>query len=527
LSFGFNWAKDQMNGGYNTNARGSFTFTNRYSSQVGAPGTGSAVADFLLGYPSNSSRGLGSGFRNLRQDRYGAYFQDDWKATSNLTLNLGIRYEYFQPGYEKRDNLSGFDPQTGAIFLAGEDGYPRGLRDSFRKGFQPRVGFAYRIGGSNRLVVRGGYGIYLMALTTGPYTLASITNEPFFTLQSFFGDTIIPNLTLKNAFPEGKGVPSTALNSVQRDFGQPYLQHWNLTVEQELARNLTLELAYLGNKGTKLPHQMNINQPPAGPGSLQSKRPFPAFSTINSYNSAAKSAYHSLSIKSQKRLSGGLAFLASYTWAKLLATGGIQHPGDLGNAPTRNPLDLNAEKGRDYFDVRNRFSGSFVWLLPFGKGQKFGSHWSSVIEHMLGGWQVNGILSLQSGLPITPVLGFDNSNTGSLQDRPNVTRDPNNGPRTVQKWFDTGAFELPPQFSYGNSGKNIIDGPPIKSFDFSVFKNWNIVEKISLQFRAEFFNLTNTPQFNPPGTTFGTASFGVISSAGDPRQIQFGLKLIF
>ena len=527
LNFGFNIALDQVNGGINPNARGNFTFTNRYTTQINVANTGSAVADFLLGFPSTSARGLGVGFRNFRQNRYGAFVTDDWKVSPNLTLNLGFRYEYFQPGYELRNNMSGFDPVTGTIVLPETQGFPKGLREPYRKDFQPRFGFAYRIGGSNRTVLRSGYGVYFMPMTMNPTPFVNLQNEPFFTAESFFGDPIIPTLTLRNAFPAGLGVPATTLQTVQKDFRDPYLLQWNFSLEHELVRNLTLEVAYLGNRGNRLRNAQNINAPVAGPGVLQAKRPYPAFSTITSYNNIGSSSYHSLFIESQKRFSGDLSFLASYTWAKLLSTGGIQDPGDLGAAPIRNPLDPNAEKGRDYFDVRHRFVGSYVWLLPVGKGRKVGHDWSGITEQLLGGWQINGILTLQSGYPITPILGFDNSNTGLLQDRPNLTGDPNKGPRTVERWFDTGVFVLPAQFSYGNSGKNIIEGPPTNTFDFSLFKNWRLVESVSLQFRAEFFNITNTPPFNPPGTTFGTGAFGVISSAGDPRQVQFGLKIIF
>lgn len=527
LAVGFNIAFDQVNGGVNPSARGSFNFTNRYTGQIGSPATGSAVADFLLGYPSSSARGLGIGFRNFRQNRYGAYVNDDWKVANSLTLNLGLRYEYFQPGHELRNNLSSFNESTGQIIVAGQNGVPSGFREPYRKDFQPRVGFAYRILGSNKTVLRAGYGLFFMPLTMFPTPFMNLSNEPFFTQQSFFGDAVNPTLTLKNAFPTGQGIPSTALNSIQRDFRDPYMQQWNLTVERELMKNLNFEIAYLGNKGSRLRNALNINAPTAGPGVLQSKRRWPAFAGITSYMSASKSSYQSLSMKAQKRFSGGLSFVASYTWAKLLSTGGIQDPGDLGFAPVRNPYNLNAEKGRDYFDIRHRFSGSFVWALPIGKGRRVGGHWSGVLEQILGGWQTNGILMLQSGFPITPVLGFDNSNTGNFQDRPNVIGNPNNGPRTVERWFDTSVFVLPPAYSYGNAGTNIITGPPDERIDFSLFKIFKIREGTSIQFRTEFFNFTNTPAFNNPGTTFGTGAFGVITSAGEPRQIQFGLKIIF
>jgi hypothetical protein len=298
-------------------------------------------------------------------------------------------------------------------------------------------------------------------------------------------------------------------------------------VGRELASDLTLEVAYVGNRGFKLRNQQNINAPVAGPGVLQSKRPFPAFSTITSYENIGNSYYHSGYVKVDKRFAHGLTFTASYTLAKLLDTGGIVQPGDLNDALGRNPLRPNDERGRSYFDARHRFVGSYVWEIPVGQGKWVGTNWSGPLNQVLGNWQVNGILTLQTGLPITPVLATDNSNTGLFTDRPDRVGDPNTGPNTVSQWFNTAAFTTPPQYSYGNSGRNIIDGPPIKNFDLSLFKNFVVKEGLNVQFRSEFFNVLNHPNFDPPGTTFGTSSFGVISSAGDPRQIQFALKLLF
>jgi hypothetical protein len=299
-----------------------------------------------------------------------------------------------------------------------------------------------------------------------------------------------------------------------------------MAVEREIGYGITLELAYIGNKGNRLRQALETNAPPAGPGSVAARRPFPTYSTITTYANVARSEYNSLSIKAQKRFSGGLSFLSSYTWGKLYSTGGIQHPGDLGNSPVRDFRNLEAEWGRDYFDVRHRSVSSIVWMLPFGRDQRFGSNWPSVVHQLLGNWQVNAIINLQSGFPLTPTLGYDNSNDGRTADRPNVIGDPNNGPRTVQQWFNTSAFVAPPQFTYGDADKNIIEGPGTKTLDLSFFKHIP-VGKGSLQFRIETFNITNTVNFNQPGATFGTASFGVISGTGPARQTQLGLRYSF
>ncbi|HXN21697.1 MAG TPA: TonB-dependent receptor [Candidatus Dormibacteraeota bacterium] len=526
MSVGFSLAKEEVNGGYNPNVRGSFSYQPRYTAQIGVPSTGSAVADFVLGFPSSSVRGLGVGFRNLRQDRWGAYYHDDWKINSQLFVNLGIRWEYYQPGYEKRNRLSAFDRATGKIVIAGQNGVSRSFRESRYKDFQPRIGIAYHIPG-HKTVLRGGYGLFFSPLNMNMTPLGHLVNEPFFTLESFFGDPVTPTLTLANAFPTGLGVPSLSLETVQKDMDDGRLQTWNFTIEQELAPSLIMEVGYLGNRGTNLYTSGNINAPTAGPGSLVSKRPFPAFSTITEISSAARSRYDSLFVRATKQFRGGLSFNFSYTWSKLLSTGGIQDRGDQGVALRRNPLDLNAEYGRDIFDAQHRFVGSYVWVLPVGKGKRFGRDWSGPLQQALGDWQVNGIIVLQSGLPITPRLAFDNSNTGNGLDRPDVAKNPNNGPRTVEKWFDISAFVLPARYSYGNAGRNIIDGPPIKTVDLSLIKLFTLTERVQLQFRVEFFNLFNHPNFDPPSTTFGTGTFGVISGAADPRQVQFGLRIVF
>jgi hypothetical protein len=527
LSLGFDGEYDQVNGGYNPYARGYFSFTDNYTAQIGEPATtGSAIADFLLGYPSVSEVGLGIGFRHFRQKRYGMYVNDNWHATKNLTINAGLRWEHFGPAYELQNELSGFNQYTGQLVTAGTDGTPDGLRQDNWKDFEPRVAFAYAIGGSNKTVVRGGYSVAFMPLLVFPTPFSSLVNPPFFNLETFNGNSPIPNLTLTDAFPTGTGIPSTTLVSVDPHFKDPYLQFWNLAVEHEVA-SMLVTVGYLANHGTDLRNSQSINQPPAGPGAIDSRRPFPNFATITSYENIGMSNYESGYVKAEKHFSGGLGFLASYTYAKLLDTGGIVDPGDLSDTLGRNPLDPDAEYGRDYFDVRHRLVGSAVWELPVGKGQKLGDDWPGYLQQALGNWQVNGILTLQSGLPISPILGFDNSNTGNFQDRPDTVCNPNTGPRTIFEWFNTSCFALPAPYTYGDTGRNTIDGPPIKNLDISLFKNFVITETKSLQFRAEFFNSLNHPNFNPPGTTFGTPSFGVISSAADPRQIQFALKLLF
>jgi hypothetical protein len=527
LNAGVFVAYEQVNGGYNSFARGQFVFRTQYTSQIGSGSQGSAVADFLLGYPATSAVGLGTGFRNFRQKRTGLYVADSWRATSNLTVDLGLRWEYFGPGHELRDHLSGFDPQTGQIVIAGANGVPSGLRNAHNTDFQPRVGVAWRVRGSTKTVARAGYGLNFMPLLMFPFPFSMLVNTPFFTALSVVANPVTPNLTLANAFPAGLGSVSTSLRSINKNFADPYIQQWNFSVERELPFGAVLSVGYLGNHGVRLANDQNINPPYAGPGVIQDKRPFPAFSTITSFENIGASKYNAGFVKLERRFAGSFMLRASYTYSKLLDMGGINSDNDIGTTLPRNPLNPNAEYGRSTFDSRHRFVSNFVWRLPVGRGQALGRQWPAALDLVAGGWQANGIVTSQTGLPVTPFLSFDNSNTGLGQDQPDCIANPNNGPRTTAQWFNTAAFALPQRYTYGNCGRNIITGPGITNIDFSVFKIFRVTEKMNLQFRSEFFNLLNHPNFNQPGTTFGTASFGVITSALDPRIIQFALKLTF
>jgi hypothetical protein len=527
ISMGVTGALEQFNGGQNPNARGNFSFLDQYSDQVGQPKTGFALADFVMGFPATSAVGLGSGFRNWRQGKYGLYVQDDWKMLPRLTVNMGLRYEYTQPQYEVHNDVSGF--LNGQIVQLGVNGVPRGLRNPYRKDFEPRLGFSYSLDGNSQTVVRGAYGITFVPLQFLTPAFAMGNNPPNYVAETFVGSTPIPNLTLANGFPSGLGTTSTTLSTISTAFRDPYIQQWNLAVERKIAPDTILEITYLGTKGTRLAYTMNINASPAGPGNIQAKRPYPSYGAISSLNSFATTDYDSGVVKVQRRLNHSVTFLASYTFAKSLAMPDQSLVGDgASSVSVRNPLDPQADRGRDVFDIRHRVAASAVWDLPIGRGQLIGHNWPGYLEQTLGSWRFNAILNLMSGYPLTAALGYDNANTGdSTQDRPDVIGNPNNGPRKVNEWFNTAAFAAPPQYSYGSEGTNIINGPPQKQLDIALSRAWKLYEGVNLQFRGDFFDITNTPQFNQPGSTYGTSTFGVISSAGDPREIQFAAKIVF
>ena len=341
-------------------------------------------------------------------------------------------------------------------------------------------------------------------------------------------------MTLNNPFPANFpfALPKSAL-AVQRDMRTPYMQQWNLNVQRQLGRSRVLEIGYVGSKGTKLLTARDINQP--RPSAVSPNlRPNPFFDDIDIIESRANSNYHALQARLQQRLSSGLALLASYTYAKSIddASNFFTSAGDP-NFP-QDSANTRAERGRSNFDVRQRLSVSYTYDLPFGKGQRY-AHEDGFLSSLLSGWQTNGVVTLQTGRPFTVALlsDIDNSNTGrsnlgfGANDRPNVTADARLSTRTPDRWFNTSAFAFPAFGTFGNAGRNTLDGPGFQNVNASLVKNTRLAESVTLQLRAEAFNLFNHPNFNLPDNFLGSPTFGRILSAQSPRHLQFGVKLLF
>jgi hypothetical protein len=313
----------------------------------------------------------------------------------------------------------------------------------------------------------------------------------------------------------------------------PYVQHWNFNVQQRLGRSRSLELAYVGSKGTKLLSGLDINQP--YPSTRQPNlRPAPQFDDITQLQSRGDSSYHSFQARLQQRLASGLSLLSSYTWGKSLddASSFFSSAGDP-NFP-QDSHNVRAERGRSNFDVRHRLSVAYSYDLPFGRGHALAGH-HGWLTTALTGWQSYGILTFQTGRPFTVALlsDLDNSNTGrsilgfGANDRPNLLRNPALSNPAPERWFDTTAFATPPFGQFGNAGRNILDGPGLATVNLSLVKDTTVSESLTVQFRAESFNLLNRTNLDLPDIFVGSPTFGRISSAGPPRRIQFGLKLIF
>jgi hypothetical protein len=527
--------------------QGQWAFNGSNTQDPASPaGTGHPFADFLLGLPRSVVRAYPADTFGGYANYWHFYFQDDLKVNSRLSLNLGLRYEYspWLKGY--RGQVGAFDPTSSrpiiiasdseqvdldaqfagpaayalfqdAIQTSSQAGLPLAVTATDKKQFAPRLGFAWRPFGE-KTVVRGGYGIF--------YEAESSTDRvnnfmiPFKLDQTVFNDQAIPARTMADPFLGAALVNSAApsLNPAYAEASMGSDQHWNIGFQQELMANTVLEVDYVGNKGTHLSGTTAINNPPAGPGAIQSRRPYPRYGAISYMSQDVSSIYHALQAKLERRLSGGAWYVVSYTFSK-----NIQRA----NAPAVGQNTV-WERALTDFDIPHNLAVSFGYELPFGRGKRLLNNRGGLVNALFGGWQTQAILVVRSGRPFTPTIGADRANTGVGGQRPDRISSGKLDTPTPERWFDVSAFILPAQFAYGNSGANILREDRYKSLDFSIFKQFRITEGSKLQFRAEAFNLTNTPSFAIPSAAIDTSSAGrVTSTFSTPRQIQFALKYNF
>ncbi len=513
------------------NFSGQFTQDNPASSLV----SGNGLADMLLGLPNFSVISTLTYMGN-RQHVYGGFIQDDFKVSSALTLNLGLRYDYTGPAFESHDRQSNFDYSTGQIVVANRNGQSRGLVNADKLDFAPRLGFAYSPFADHKTVLRGGfYRAYnYQEIRTGdPLQLGY--NLPFFFEPSFVSDGITPVLTLNGP---NAGFPSldisqaklAGVTSNDARLHAPVFDGWNFNLERELPGQAAVEIAYVGSKGTHLQVLVDHNQDPTpGPGDVQSRRPYPQYGVFTAIENHGNSTFHSFQVKVTKRTSHGLSLLSAFTYGKSIN----DQPEICCSSPwPQNSYNLAAEKGLSDFDERRRWVTSFLYELPVGHGKRYLSN-SRYLDLALGGWNVNGILTFRSGFPFSPLMGYDPSNTGSVgMVRTNVIGSGNLPPskRTPDLWFDITQFPVPSCLCFGNAGKNILDGPGERTADLSLQKTFSLTERYRLDFYAQFFSAFNHVVLAQPDNfiTDGLGSAGVITSTVLPqRQVQFGLKLSF
>ncbi|MBI3682753.1 MAG: TonB-dependent receptor [Acidobacteria bacterium] len=538
LKMGFDHRRTQFNLGQGSSPRGSFSFNGVFTQNpAGRTGTGSPFADFLLGYPDGAS--IGTNVRaGIRIRNYSSFVQDDWKVTSRLTLNIGLRYEYTTPVTEVANRMANFDPGSNSVILAKPGGIrDRALANPDRNNFAPRFGVAYQLNGNT--VLRTGYGIFHTLEDAGHHN--PTFNPPFSASFSYPSDQLNPSTSLQPArgFPP-VGFPGGNFNNLfiningrPLDFPAAYSQQWNFTLDRQVGQ-LHVEATYVGNKANKLMANRNINQPLPAAGSVNSRRIFPGWGNINFQEPRGNSIYHSLQTKVEKRFSKGHMFLLSHTWAKAIDdSDSTQLSTTSGTGNLQDQRNLRAERSRSFQDVRQRFVLSYLYELPFGRGRPLWADVSPVADKIVGGWQINGITFYQSGRAFTIASPSDHSNTGSSNIRPNATGispDLPSDQRSPQRFINAAAFAIPAGFAFGNTGRNAGTGPSQINFDFSVFKDFAVASDGSrkLQFRAEFFNILNTPQFQIPARTFNTPQFGTITETiNDNRDVQLALRFLW
>lgn len=543
------------------------------------------LADFFLGAPRTYLEDQNEVLVTLRYNTTEFYGQDSWKLTPRLTLDYGARYSLYNNPIDTNNLLTAFRPDLynpatavridpvsgnvvtgsgdrfdGIIFAGKNSPFGDRVQSNQRNTLGPRVGFAYNVFADGRTVLRGGYGIYY------DRTLVGIVEQNAFVNPLVNSRVTIDNPLLSNP---GAGVPRTTtpvitLNSTGNPFKVPRTTQYSLALQREVFRNAVLEVAYVGTQGRNLLHQVNINQPvpgvlanltaalrangtlgPTGRASINAARPFLGYAAINDRRTEASSDYNSMQVTFNKRMSQGLSYGAVYTWSKNMTNAST----DRSDVP-QDVLKLNLEKAPSQFDRTHIFSAHVVYELPFFR------HATGLKRTIFGGIQITGVYTAQSGTPLTitqtitastpgsSLFSFaDPLGTGSTL-RPNLIGDPH-GTGSLTKWFNTDAF-APAFFSYGSAGRGIVRGPGINNWDLAVFKNFRFSERVNLQFRSEFFNFLNHPQYTNPGTsaTFTTdptapagsfptryiqtnPTFGVITGTRDPRNIQFGIKLNF
>jgi hypothetical protein len=561
FKFGGEFQRTRFNLIGNDVARGRFTFNGQYSSAIGVPPTQqNSIADYLLGYMSNSEGQPGEVVAMLRGWSTGLYFQDQWKVTPKLTINYGLRYE-LQPGYkEKYDHLTLIDFAWNSSFtptwvrMGSGDPYagnppfhlPSNLpivRDGrfgdtmFRTDWHnwgPRVGIAYSL--NDKTVIRAGGGMFYIH-EIGNTMFDTTRNMPFTLRIATAASGLTPNETWSSPFPI-LTVSTLAPNWLWKD-PTSYVPQWSLTVQRALTKDMSLEVGYVGSAGVHLYRTTYYNEQQPGPptSNVNLRRPFPQFGFMQLVEGGSHSSYHSLQLRLQQRFSHGFTLLSSFSYEKSLDNGsGVRQANGDAYIP-QNVYNLQGERGLSAFNFGKRWVNSFLYALPFGRGKHFLGGANRVVDAFLGGWQLGGILTLEGGYPFsvncTSNATYENTDSGCRADATGIS--PTLSNPTPDQWFNLAAFVNRTDFvpgagpyRFGTSGRNTVVGPGIVALDGALSKSFYFTERARLDFRSEFFNLPNHPSFANPGATVGPSSYGVISATKlDNRQIQFGLKMVF
>ena len=569
LKFGLDFRWERLDVVQPPSPTGQFRFSTLFTDLPGVTGTGNSLSSFLLGQVQTFSIDLQNSALRPRAAIQEYFIQDDWKATPRLTINAGLRYTLNFPSTEVDNQGAVFNLQTEQMDYLGKDGISRSARELQLHDFGPRLGIAYRL--REKTVIRSGYGLVWLeqAGITTPFTIPQF---PFLqTVNQRNLDNINPAFVLAKG-PTVAPIPLTpdaglgqGVFSVDSGLGSGYAQQWNLAIQQELSRNFVFEVAYAGSKIThigipdtninqltaeqlslgsallqrvpnpyfgKIPRSSSLGDPTIPRGQLL--KPYPRFTAVSFYrNNVGNTNYNALQVKLEKRFASGFSFLISYTRSKLIDDASSVFDasiltGPVANYPVADSFNRRLERDLSAGDIPNVFVASYVYELPFGPGRRFDPRGFS--GKLLRGWELAGVVTFQSGIPlaVTQATNF-NAFAGFGTQRPNRVANPElpSDERSTAQFFNTAAFLVAPQFTLGSSSRNPVRGPNYQNVDLALIKRTYVREQMNVEFRAETFNLTNTPPLNAPNVVLGTPGFGTITSAGDPRVIQFALKFNF
>jgi hypothetical protein len=554
---GVNLLQARYSNSYVIDGRGALSFSSSSSASAGGPTTGNSLADVLFGLAYSSSREPTAPLMEMRYGSYGAFIEDNWRVTNELTFNLGVRYEYFTPLEDVNNRIATYDPTTETMLQAGAPGIGKKVYLSDLNNVEPRVGLAWQPFHKPSTVVHAAAGTFYNSPSVGNGAgLNLFSNAPMRTPQTLYTSTATALQIDTDPFPAPAGctlqelgvAPTCPLTiapvGIQHNFRTMYITEYSTDVQRQLASGLSLTVGYMGSEGSKLPNEANLNQPLVVGGVSQSTRPvlgvhsitYPSdhsyvYNNISFYESRGKSYYNALQVKLQQQFQHGLSLLVAYTWSKSMDnTPGYASTSQSSSLLPQNSYSPGAERGLSDFNVSQRFVISPVYELPLGRGHVFLSN--GFVSKVVGGWQISGIGTVETGRPFT-VLNSNLNNSGSFnnEDRPNLVGNPNSGPKTIKEWFNTSAFSTAvPAGTFGDAGRNIVEGPGYVDVDVAVQRTFTLPEKISMPVRFESFNVANKPNFyNPYGTSLeaGTSSFGSITQSNDPREMQLSVKFIF
>ncbi|MEQ1871957.1 MAG: carboxypeptidase regulatory-like domain-containing protein, partial [Vicinamibacterales bacterium] len=569
LKFGADLRWERLNVVQPASPTGQFTFSATFTDQPGLANTGTPLASFLLGQVQQFQIDLQRDQIRNRAHVQEYFAQDDWRVSEWLTVNAGLRYTLNFPSTEVNNQSAVFNLSSQKLEYLGRDGHSESARQLHKTNLGPRLGAVARV--SDTMVARAGYGLIWieMAGITTPFTTPVF---PFLqTVTQRTLDSIVPAFTLATG-PNVQPIPLTAdaglgqgVFAVSRALGSGYAQQWNASVQRELGVNMSVEAAYLGSTITRVGiPDSNINQLTVEQLALGSQlttrvanpyfgiiprssslgdptipvaqllRPYPQFTNVSLYrNNVGATVYHGVSAKLEQRLSRGLSYLVSYTRSTLLDDASSVFDASILTGPvtrTDQPADsFNRALERDYStgDIPHVFAASSTYALPWGGGSR---RLSGVAGAVANDWMVTGILTLQSGVPVAVTQATNNNAAfGFGVQRPNVRGNTALPPseRSVGRWFNTSAFSTAPQFTLGSASRNPVRGPGYRNLDVALIRRISLTPAAHLELRFEVFNATNTPALGAPNGSFGSAAFGTITTAGDPRVIQLAAKVQF